>query len=319
MGRRRIRLLLKRVAPELICGADISEERRADAGRLFGIQTFADYETAIAQAHPGAALVCTPPRSHAAMISRCIAQGLHIFSEINLVEDRYDAMIAAAAKRQVQLFLSSTPLYRLEIQAIADIVGRQGAPVNYRYHVGQYLPDWHPWDRGREFFVWDKRTNGCREIFAIELPWLIRAFGSIVHFTAVKGKISALDIDCPDHYFVLLQHAGGSRGVFIVDVLARKAQQSLLVYSDALHLTWEGTPESLCLYDIAAQVMKPLVTYGAVERSAGYTGNNIENAYEEELGAFLTLLGGGQAPLRHTFEDDLAILRLIDRIEGIKS
>lgn len=319
MGRRRIRLLLRHVPPDNVCGADTSAERRAEIQRLFSIQTYSDYHIAIEQAQPDAALICTPPLSHADIISECIARGLHVFSEINLVPDRYDAIIAAAKQRQVQLFLSSTLLYRRDIQMIKDIVNRQRGPVNYRYHVGQYLPDWHPWDLGRDFFIWDKRTGGCREIFAIELPWLVRAFGAIVHFTAVKGKISALDIDYPDHYFVILEHESGSRGVFLADVLARKAQQSLLVYSDALHLTWEGTPESLSLYDIQTRETKPLETYGVVERSGGYTENNIENAYEEELCTFLSLLKGGQTPPRHTFEADLPILRLIDRIEGSES
>lgn len=319
MGKRRIRLLQKRFKPECLCGADIGAEKRAHAEHLFGIQTYADYLTAIEQAHPDAVLVCTSPLSHGEIIRRCIACGLHIFSEINLVSDQYDAIIAAAKQQKVQLFLSSTQLYRREIQTIADIVSQQGKPVNYRYHVGQYLPDWHPWDQDRDFFAWDKRTDGCREIFAIELPWLIRTFGEIARFTVVKDKISALDIDYPDNYFLILQHESGSKGVFIADVLTRKAQQALLVYSDTLFLTWEGTPESLCRYNARKKAAEPIATYDIIERSDGYTENNIENAYEEELSAFLMTIEGKEGHVRYTFEEDLHLLKLIDRIEGTPS
>ncbi|HWP50917.1 MAG TPA: Gfo/Idh/MocA family oxidoreductase [Clostridia bacterium] len=317
MGRRRIRLLLKHFKPDGLCGADSSQERRSQVQELFGITTYADYSMAIAQERPDAVLVCTPPLSHGEIIRRCIAQGLHIFSEINLISDQYNEIIAAAKQKQVQLFLSSTQLYRREIQTISEIVSKQSKPVNYRYHVGQYLPDWHPWDKQKEFFAWHKRTDGCREIFAIELPWLIYTFGPIVRFTVVKDKMSSLDIDYSDNYFLILQHEGGSKGIFIADVLARKAQQALLIYSDTLHLTWEGTPESLCRYNWEKRTTEPIATYDTVERNSGYTENNIENAYEEELMAFLMLIKGQTGNVRYTFEDDLRTLKLVDRIEEI--
>lgn len=319
MGQRRIRLLLKRFERECLCGADISTKKRMQVESLFGIKTYSDYEVAISHEHPEAALVCTSPLSHGEIISRCIAHGLHVFSEINLVSTQYQTIIEQAKQQQVALFLSSTQLYRREIQAIAHIVSEQGKPVNYRYHVGQYLPDWHPWDKKKDFFIWDKRTNGCREIFAIELPWLIHAFGTISDFTVVKNKMSDLDIDCPDNYFLILQHESGSKGVFMVDVLTRKAQQTLLVYSDTLYLTWEGTPESLCRYDAVKRTTDKIATYDIVERKDGYTKNNIENAYEEELSAFLMLIAGEKSNVRYTFEEDLQTLALIDRIEGMPS
>ncbi|WMJ83316.1 Gfo/Idh/MocA family protein [Oscillospiraceae bacterium LTW-04] len=319
MGKRRIRLLLKQFKPACLCGTDISEEKRAQVRALFGIATYANYETAIAWEHPDAALICTSPLSHGEIIRRCIARGLHIFSEINLVSEQYDAIIAAAKKQQVQLFLSSTQLYRKEIQTIADIVSKQGKPVNYRYHVGQYLLDWHPWENDKDFFVWDKRTDGCREIFAIELPWLIRTFGEIANFMVVKDKMSDLEIDYPDNYFLILQHEGGSKGVFIADVLTRKAQQTLLVYSDSLYLTWEGTPESLCRYDTTKKESESIATYDIVERKNGYTQNNIENAYEAELSAFLMMIAGEKDHVHYSFEEDLHTLKLIDRIEGMPS
>ena len=71
-------------------------------------------------------------------------------------------------------------------------------PVNYIYHIGQYLPDWHPWENYKNFFVGDRRTGGVREIFGIDLPWLLDAFGPVKHVYAEKDKLSGLEIDYPD-------------------------------------------------------------------------------------------------------------------------
>ncbi|MCO7111156.1 hypothetical protein NIA69_21115 [Gemmiger formicilis] len=37
-------------------------------------------------------------------------------------------------------------LYRRETQYIKQQVAEFGKPVHYIYHIGQYLPDWHPWE-----------------------------------------------------------------------------------------------------------------------------------------------------------------------------
>ena len=107
--------------------------------------------------------------------------GLPVFTELNLVSDGYDALTAKAAEKGVPLFLSSTMLYRAETQYIKAQVQAFEKSVNYIYHIGQYLPDWHPWENYKNFFVGDKRTGGVREIFAIDLPWLLDAFGPVKH------------------------------------------------------------------------------------------------------------------------------------------
>ncbi len=59
---------------------------------------------------------------------------------------------------------------------------------SYTYHVGQYLPDWHPWEDIKDFFVNDKRTNGNREILVRELPWLTETFGEVIDFKVEMNK-----------------------------------------------------------------------------------------------------------------------------------
>ena len=62
--------------------------------------------------------------------------------------------------------------------SLIHILQEFSRPVNYIYHIGQYLPDWHPWENYKNFFVGDKRTGGVREIFGIDLPWLCLLYTS---------------------------------------------------------------------------------------------------------------------------------------------
>ena len=96
------------------------------------------------------------------------------------------------------LFLSSTFFYREEIRYIRSKISND-KKWNYSYHIGQYLPDWHPWESYKDFFLGDKRTNGCREIMAIELPWLTGTFGEVDRVNVLSDKLTGLNIDYKDN------------------------------------------------------------------------------------------------------------------------
>ncbi|MEG1932582.1 MAG: Gfo/Idh/MocA family oxidoreductase, partial [Pygmaiobacter sp.] len=174
MGKRRARLI-RGIDPAIgVCGVDFSAERRAEAEGL-GIKSYESIAAAICAESFDAAFVSTAPKSHAAVIGALLDAGLSVFTEINLISDGYAENMQKAKERGVLLFLSSTMLYRGETQFIKKEVAAFAKPVSYLYHIGQYLPDWHPWENYKNFFVGDKRTGGCREIFGIELPWLMDA------------------------------------------------------------------------------------------------------------------------------------------------
>lgn len=317
MGKRRINLLQKHFEYIKVCGVDTSENRRKQTEDLYCISTYEDLSRAIETEQPSAALVCTSPSSHGQIILDCIEKKLHIFSEINLLHDRYQEILKKAQENEVELFLSSTLMYRKEIEIIKEEVHKQESKLNYRYHIGQYLPDWHPWENYKSFFVGNKKTNGCREIFAIDLPWIIDTFGKVSNISVVKDNLSSLDLDYPDNYIVVLSHENGNKGVLMVDVVARKAVRELLVYSENLHLSWSGTPQSLSKYNIETKTMETLETYQSIERDRRYADNIIENAYLEELDVFIQKITNGLNKEKYTFQDDKYTLKLIDRIEGI--
>lgn len=315
MGKRRIRLLQKKYPDIEIVGVDQKPDRLSDVRNEYHIETAPDLDWVLEARQCDAALVCTAPDTHASIILNCLNHDLHVFTEINLLADHYDDMVKLAVKRKKSLFLSSTLLYRFEIQYISDLVHALKEKVNYRYHVGQYLPDWHPWENYQDFFVGKKETNGCREIFAIELPWIIRVFGKVSSFEVMKHRVSQLKIGYEDSFMVIVTHESGHVGSWCFDVVARKAVRSLEVYSEHCYLTWDGTPDSLKKLNLETKEMDQIYTYEAVEHHQNYAKTVVENAYTDELIHFVEVLGNKEIPLRYSFEEDQQILQLIDSIE----
>ncbi|MCL1830298.1 MAG: Gfo/Idh/MocA family oxidoreductase, partial [Oscillospiraceae bacterium] len=249
MGKRRLRLLQAFWSDFLLVGVDASESRRQQTEATLGIDCYDSLTAALVNFQPDAAFVSTPPLTHGEIIGILLANNVHVFSEINLTDDQYDENISLAVANHKVLFLSSTPLYRKEIEFISR-AAKGKEKLSYRYHVGQYLPDWHPWENYKDFFVHDKRTNGVREIMAIELPWIYKAFGDIENIAAIAGKASRLEINFPDTIMVLLTHRGGHQGMLCFDIVARKARRSFEAFNEDLHIFWEGKPETLAEYQI---------------------------------------------------------------------
>jgi hypothetical protein len=76
----------------------------------------------------------------------------------------------------------------IQIQKIIkkNLIGK----INYiNYHVGQYLPDWHPWEK-KGHYVWEKDSNGCKELVPFELTWLSKFFGKPKFLNSVSKKLS---------------------------------------------------------------------------------------------------------------------------------
>lgn len=317
MGKRRIRLI-KSNFPEInIVGVDNSVERCEEVKSLFNINTFNDSNDFFESDNFEAVFISTPPLTHAKLINQALDYDLNVFTEINLVNDMYDENINLANEKSLNLFLSSTQLYRKEIKFIDSKVKKSDNVTNYIYHIGNYLPDWHPWENYKNFFVGDKRTNGCREILAIELPWIIEVFGDINQIHVSKNKITNLEIDYPDSFFITISHKNKSKGVLIVDLASRNAVRNLEIINEDMYISWDGSPQGLQEFDIESQELKNIDLYDEISSENNYNQTIIENAYLEEIKDFFNVLKSKKDCGLYSFEKDKYVLDIIDIIENI--
>ncbi|OKP85819.1 oxidoreductase [Paenibacillus helianthi] len=315
MGKRRIRLIKKYNSQYRIFGIDSSEERRKTSEKEYGIMTFSNVDELFLENSVDSAFICTSPLSHSEIISHCLEKGLHVFTELNLVTDGYDENIVLAKENKRVLFLSSTFLYRQEVRKIKQLIKENNCLLNYTYHIGQYLPDWHPWENYKDFFVGDKRSNGCREIFAIELPWLTDVFGTINKVHVMKNKISSLDIEYDDNYMVMIEHENGHKGMLAVDVVSRKAVRNFELFGEKLFLQWDGSAEGIKIYDFERKEEKKILLYETVDQLEQYSKFVVENAYFDEIASFFAVVDNREEPL-YSFSKDKSILKIIDEIEA---
>lgn len=316
MGKRRIRLLKNHFQECIIYGIDFNESRRVECEELYKIKTYESLDVILNSIKVNCAFICTSPLSHSNIIKVCLEHGLHVFTELNLVKDGYLENLELAQKNNVKLFLSSTALYRKEINYIIENIKNINKPVIYNYHVGQYLPDWHPWESYKNFFVGNKRTNGCREILAIELPWVFTAFGKVIDINVISGKITNLDLDYNDYYMIQFIHDNGTKGNIIVDIVCREPVRKLEIFNEDLYIEWQGKPDTLKDKNIDSDELELVQLYEKIDKLEGFSNTIIENQYLDEMVTFFGLIKG-EKDSKYTFQDDLYTLEIVDRIEGL--
>lgn len=315
MGKRRIRLLVEMYPEFTIYGVDGRRDRRDEVKTMFSIDCFENIDAVAEKKSINVAFVCTSPKTHSSLIKECLKNKFHVFTELNLISDGYNENLKLSIENNCKLFLSSTFLYREEIRYLQQNINNKNK-WNYIYHVGQYLPDWHPWESYKDFFISDKRTNGCREIMAIELPWIVKVFGDIETYNVISDKITSLDIDYKDNYMLQIVHSNGNKGMITIDVVSPVAVRNLEVYTENKYYKWSGSPDTLLKYDNTTDGLVLVDLQEEEERVEGYRKFVVENAYRNEIKEFFDFIIQGKEPI-YSFEEDMNILDIIDKVEEI--
>lgn len=311
MGKRRIRNLQALGAGELH-GFDPRADRREETNRTYGVTVHKDWSTALELAQPRLLIISVPPQVHHVYMREAIRLGVPFFVEASVTDEGLEEIASAARARGVFGAPSATLCFHPAIGIMFDQVrnGRLGTISNVTYHMGNYLPDWHPYESVSEFYVSRKETGGAREIVPFELTWLTMLFGFPQQVTALYRKTidipGAPDID--DTYDLLLDH-GTCSVVLVIDVVARHATRRLLINGSERQLEWNWDDQCVRVYHHDRQAWET-IGYESMPAAAGYNKNITEGMYIDELRAFLRGIDDATA-YPNTLERDHRVLKVL--------
>lgn len=320
MGKRRIRNLLHNKVPVGdIAGFDLSEERRVEATKASGIKTFAEFETAVQTFKPDVFIISTPPHLHDHYFLYAVRHNISFFVEVATTDVGYSKLIQLLAKKKTgQQYVAApscnfryfAPIVQLkkllDEKAIGDI-------QVFSHHMGQYLPDWHPWEDYRKFYVSQPESAACREMVPFELSWLQWLLSCTV--TEAKGSIaqcSNLELKIPDTYTAVLSTREGILGTLIVDVVSRYPLRSLRILGSEGVLEWDWQRERISLFQAKTKKWKEIKVSNGEKRKE-YTATT-EDMYNQEIAVFLASLKEKQQ-YPYTFIEDQNNFRILKQIE----
>ncbi|MCX7870442.1 MAG: Gfo/Idh/MocA family oxidoreductase [bacterium] len=316
MGKRRIRCLKKLGFNEII-GYDINYERSNQVSNLFNITTFTNFKE-IEYLNFEAIFVCTPPDRHKEYVIWAINRNIPVFVEASVILEHSIEIknYLLSSNKNVLIAPSLTFKFHPVINEIREIIlnGEYGKVSNFLYHSGQYLPDWHPWEDIKDFYVSKRETGGAREIVAFELSWIVDVFGFPSEIKGFFGKTIDIGINIDDTYAFLLKfkdkHIFGN---ILVDVTSRYATRSLTINLEYAQIRWDWNKNYFELFDA---INKRFIIYYQPESEAasGYNKNIIEDMYVKETKAFIDSIVNN-IPFPNNLDNDIKVLELLKKIE----
>jgi len=311
MGKRRIRNLLFNKEYQII-GYDILPERRVEAKTKYGIRVINNLKE-ISGKDFDVMIISTPPDKHGDYIRMAMKNKKHFFVEHPVSDDGYKD-IFKHKNLNIVMAPSCTLRYWVPIKMIKNILQerRIGKILAFQYHMGQYLPDWHPWEDYRNVYFSKKETGACREMLPFEMIWINWLLNSEV--TEVSGyieKISDLDMDADDIIIANLKYKNGIMGNIIIDVISRKPFRTLRVLGSTGVLEWERFDSLIKIFDIKSQKSQKIkVPKGHLIKN--YV--NEEEMYNDEIKAFIDAIKK-KKKYPYTFINSIRILHILNALE----
>ena len=315
MGKRRVRCL-RALGFKNLYGFDLREDRKKEAKKLHKIEIVEDIKTFLKTQKLNVFIISVPPDKHYEYMKIAVEFKIPFFVEASVVDDGLNEIISEVNLFKIKSAPSSTLYFHPAIKKIFEIIKKNelGEITNFVYHSGQYLPDWHTYEKVSEYYVSKKETGGAREIVPFELTWITKLLGFPKNvFGIVKKTISiegSEEID--DTYNALLNYDKFIVNI-VVDVVSRCATRKLLINGSKKQLRWNWDDNNIKIFDPKNNQWE-IIEYQVMSAKDGYNKNITEQMYIDELNNFFDDLDG-KDKFFNTLEYDHKILKLLYAIE----
>jgi predicted dehydrogenase len=312
MGKRRVRNF-KALGVNDIVGFDLRQDRRKEVEKRYNIRTV-DKLTNNLIKERDVFVISTPPDKHLEYMRLAVKHCKPTFVEASVIREGLEELSKSAKDKKVLVAPSCTFRFHPSVKTIKEIVfsKKYGKICNFVYHMGQYLPDWHPWEDIKDFYVSKKETSAGREMVPFELTWLLDITSMPQEVFAFYSKTHDMGVDIDDTYNMNLKFRN-FLGTLIVDVVSRFAIRSLTLNLEKAQIRWNWEDKVVKLYEADT---RRWIYYFETEGQAesGYNRNIIEEMYIDEIRAFLNAVKGVKS-FPNTLDDDIKILNILEKSE----
>ena len=162
IGQRHARNLRSAGISELaVCDPD--HDRAGPIAEELAISSYDCFFSALDDFEPEAVFICTPPVHHVSQSRKAIENGAHLFIEKPLSHSLagLDELIQKAASSHRVVQVGYNLRFHPGIRELKRIVESNtiGNILWGRLEVGQYLPEWRPWQDYRQSYTARERTR----------------------------------------------------------------------------------------------------------------------------------------------------------------
>jgi predicted dehydrogenase len=168
------------------------------------------------QEKPNVAFICNPSNLHVPIATECLRAGCDVFIEKPLTDSMQGTagLLRLAEERERIVMVGYQLRFHPCLRKLQETVqsGILGNLLAVRAIIGEYLPDWHPYEDYRKMYAARADLGGGVVLSQIhELDYLYSLFGLPKRIYALGGHWSDLEIDVEDTASILMEASIGGR------------------------------------------------------------------------------------------------------------
>ena len=172
--------------------------------------------------------------------------------------------------------------------------GVAGRVVAARVEVGNYLPDWHPYEDYRQGYSARSDLGGGILLDAIhEIDYIRWLLGPVRSVACFFDKLSHLEIQTEDTAALLLRFTQGTIGEVHLDYVRRTYSRTSQIIGDEGTVCWDYSAGEVRVYRAASKAWE------TIANPSGWQPNQM---YVDELAHFVRCLDGRETPTLDIFD-----------------
>jgi predicted dehydrogenase len=253
IGKRHLRNLLATGRSAAV--VETREDRRAEiAAKHPGARIFKSLPEALAAERYQAGFICLPTAYHLEPALALARAGAHIFMEkpVSHTVVGISDLLAAVEHQGLTGMTGFCMRFFKPLQKAKALIdaGRIGRVVTARSFTGVYLPDWHPYEDYRSFYMAKKAQGGgvlLDECHAFD--WMQWLCGPIAGVFSLVGTFSDLEVETDDVCEVIARFGNRAVGSIHLDMVDRSARSEVEIIGTASTLLVDLEGHTVRLYD----------------------------------------------------------------------
>ncbi len=306
IGKRHIRNLISiGVSPSEITAVDPREDRLQEVTNIGVKATYSNLETALVSGSFDAGIICSPTNLHISQGITLAQKGIHILMEKPLADnlEDIDKFKDTIEKNNVVVLMAYIFRFSPLTLKVKELIKNQavGKVLFVRGEFSEYLPDWHPYEDYRSFYMAEKKQGGGSILDQSHIMDLIHfLFGGFKSVYALNGNLSSLEVNSDDFSELTVTLKNGIVASIHTDMFGRDHKKELEIKGEKGNIYWNSGDNKVTHYCSEKKITSVYQKF-----SSDFNLN-----YIDELKHFIRCCKGSESPLA-SLQDGIETMELI--------
>ena len=308
IGRRHLGNFKKHGVKNIGC-VDPNKDRLNQASEVCDVyKTYTDHLDAVNEKKYEAVVIASPTSMHVDQAITFASKGIHIFMEKPVSHNlrNLDKLSRIVKEKKIKFFTAYCHRFIPSVIKLKELIDSNilGKIYSFNANWGSYLPNWHPWEDYRSFYMAKKSQGGGALLDESHGIDLIRyLFGEISSVAGDVDKISHLEIDSDDWAAALLIFKNNIRGKVHFDLIRHDPQIKIEILCEHGSITWDRIDHQIKVFDSRKKSYEVFP----------YTLADILSMYDEETIHFINCIKNNKQSLID-LEDGIKTMKVVDAI-----